>query len=366
MTVSVSLHVHLAQSTTKFTGIEAGRGLAAVLVVLAHATSIMAEPRFYDRLVWDGMLLRGGAGVDFFFVLSGFIIAWAHFDDIGQPGRLGRYALKRFLRIYPSYWCVLLPLSLLYALFPSAGEPSQHDPINFVFSVTLLPYPEHPILGVAWTLVYEVFFYFVFGCLIWCGRRAATLLLLWGGLVLFAQAFQSLPFPWSVPLNAVSLEFLCGIGAAHLLRHHRVRAPIPLAVSGIFLFVGVMVLMPLLSAYDLLIRGAFGLSASAAIVGIVECERRFSLGVPRPLRILGAASYAIYLVHGVALSFNIQILRRFAPGTLPLFVPLVVLVIGGVTAGIAFHYVVELPLSSYLRVRLLPRPSATLTSGKTA
>jgi peptidoglycan/LPS O-acetylase OafA/YrhL len=55
----------------------------------------------------------GHAGVDLFFVISGFIITYVHYDDIGTPSRLGRYAARRFQRIYPLYWLATLVTLIL-------------------------------------------------------------------------------------------------------------------------------------------------------------------------------------------------------------------------------------------------------------
>jgi peptidoglycan/LPS O-acetylase OafA/YrhL len=48
----------------------------------------------------------GDAGVEFFFVLSGFIIASAHAGDISRPARLIPYLQRRIIRIYPPYWII--------------------------------------------------------------------------------------------------------------------------------------------------------------------------------------------------------------------------------------------------------------------
>ncbi|NBQ54213.1 MAG: acyltransferase, partial [Proteobacteria bacterium] len=56
-------------------------------------------------------------GVDFFFVLSGFIILHAHMDDIGRPARLGRYLWRRAVRVYPIYWiCLTLSVGALVVM----------------------------------------------------------------------------------------------------------------------------------------------------------------------------------------------------------------------------------------------------------
>jgi peptidoglycan/LPS O-acetylase OafA/YrhL len=333
----------------KFAGLEVGRAFAAIFVILSHASAIMAQPRFFGVQLWDGRLEKFGAGVDFFFVLSGFIISWAHWSDIGDPARIAHYASRRFRRIYPPYWGILIPLFLAYLAMPWAGTPSQHDPINFLFSLALLPYPEHPVLGVAWTLVYEIFFYGLFGLLIWAGRKAIPLLYIWAiGIIAYNLADYPASFPLSFLFDSLNLEFLLGVLAAWVLRRFKVRVPFLLATLGISAFVLLMLLRYPVLDHPLLSRLGYGLAASVAIIGLVAGERNHGLKVPRFLRLLGAASYAIYLIHGIALSIVIQILVGASLTEVPLPLVLTILTAGGVLAGLFYHQLVEKPLGRFV------------------
>ena len=92
---------------TKMVSLEAARALAAIVVVLLHAANLMNVPHFSGKVGMDGIFDFGYVGVDFFFVLSGFIITYVHFGDIGKPLTIARYLWRRFSRIYPIYWFVL-------------------------------------------------------------------------------------------------------------------------------------------------------------------------------------------------------------------------------------------------------------------
>jgi peptidoglycan/LPS O-acetylase OafA/YrhL len=100
--------------------------------------------------------------------------------------------------------------------------------------------------------------------------------------------------------------------------------------------------------YPLVSRLIFGLSAALVIVGIVEVERSGKLAIPSGLQILGAASYSIYLVHPVALSFSLLTCWRFMK---PLSAEIisVPLIVGGVAAGILYHKVVEVQAMTFAR-----------------
>ena len=98
------------------TTLQAGRALAALAVAAFHLSITLGEPRYLGERVFEAFTHRGNLGVDFFFVLSGFIILHAHRRDIGVPGALGRYAWKRFARVFPIYWLYTAIFAALVAL----------------------------------------------------------------------------------------------------------------------------------------------------------------------------------------------------------------------------------------------------------
>src|SRR5271166_6887268 len=102
MTAKVSDASLSSSVPNKLLPLELCRGLAALLVACLHAGASIDKYYGYDI----GVVHNFGAGVDFFFVLSGFVITYAHWRDIGRPERVKTYYIKRFLRIYPPYWIV--------------------------------------------------------------------------------------------------------------------------------------------------------------------------------------------------------------------------------------------------------------------
>src|SRR5436305_9906897 len=102
--------------------LQACRAAAAILVVLFHASgSIFALAKYFDCKPFGRVFDFGYAGVDFFFVLSGFLMMHVHAQDFGQPRKLGAYCWKRFTRIYPAYWVVLALIVPVYFLLPGVG-----------------------------------------------------------------------------------------------------------------------------------------------------------------------------------------------------------------------------------------------------
>jgi exopolysaccharide production protein ExoZ len=92
-------------AAARLSGIQGLRGIAAVAVVLSHAARHVNMA--FGMPVLITAFQAGHAGVDLFFVISGFIILFVHHRDIGQPSRLCHYLGRRFNRVMPLYWVAL-------------------------------------------------------------------------------------------------------------------------------------------------------------------------------------------------------------------------------------------------------------------
>ncbi|HBR1796194.1 TPA: acyltransferase, partial [Klebsiella pneumoniae] len=141
-------------------GIQYLRAYAALLVVFNHLWSTGGVISKYL-----GFDIIGGFGVDIFFVISGFIMAYT-ISDYSKPERFGigwSFIKKRIHRIYPLHVLVLVPMILVYILecILKKDEVSIYSIIGSVF---LLPdftasSSYRMINPVEWTLVYEMIFY---------------------------------------------------------------------------------------------------------------------------------------------------------------------------------------------------------------
>lgn len=309
--------------------IQALRGFAALYVVVFHSGLALAHADF-PALAWltTHVIKRGHVGVDVFFVISGFIIAWVAVLGQGRgkaPEPPGEFLVKRAFRLGPPYWLMsmlhaawLNPVSTGVLLTSFAFLPQANVDA---------PYFGYPALYVGWSLNYEAFFYALCALgLALFGRRALWLVALalftttvivpfWHSGVVLRDP-EAL-YAWANPMQAMAanplvLEFLLGAGLAWVYALHRHRltptiARVLLAVGlGVFL---ISVIGPA-PKFDLFWRG---LPAGALLAGLVAMEHCGALRVPRVAVWLGELSYALYLVHPSVIEATHRLVGVLAP-----------------------------------------------------
>lgn len=328
-------------------GIEAARGLAAAAVVLFHAARHVAKA--YGATLPLTFLAFGHTGVDLFFVISGFIILYIHYDDIGRPLRLGRYVRRRLTRIYPPYWLALVATIIMDAIAHNALPSSM----SVIRSLSLIPSRTEPLLGIAWTLQFEIVFYVEFAVLI-AHRRAGLALfacfLLWTIATLLGLA-SSGPLPPSLCETYV-LEFFIGMATAWYLRAvppaQRPMRGTPLLCAGIILFalVGAAEDAGFLNPQAPGLRLAYGAPAGLIVLGLAILSER-GVTFPRPLLLLGRASYSIYLFQFVCIGLIWHVWQPAGPHA-PMLA-FVTLATAGLAGGTLIGVYVERPLLAALQ-----------------
>ncbi len=327
----------------KLKNVEMLRGIAATLVVFYHADKYYyGVPSLWPTKILGGLFAFGYAGVEFFFVLSGFIIATVHAADGGRPAIIPSFIRKRFVRIYPFYWCCLAVTVLGMVAVP--GVASRIDAAALVGSFALAGIePLRSVLFVAWTLFYEVVFYAIFCLYLWNRRAGLIMIPLWAIAGLVLRDYNHHEFYLLSPLNTL---FLVGIGCAAALKRWTIPMPIVLAVLGstLFLFAG---------AYDALVDhlsttkavALFGPASAIALMGFVEMERSGIAQVRGLPVVIGQASYSIYLTHMFIVTLISKACRQFhLSDVLPGELAFIVFATVAVAAGIGIHFAVEKPV----------------------
>jgi exopolysaccharide production protein ExoZ len=337
--VHISAELPADAAPAVFYNLQALRAYAAINVAVFHFALIPAS-----SVPWH----YGSFGVDLFFVLSGFIIAWST--------RAGHrhFLINRAIRVLPAYWIATCLFGLLLLLAMPADDALGWIGRSLLFLYG--PDGRPPILFVGWTLVYELVFYLVYAVALRAGWRRAPIAAI---VALFALAYGGrltgiTPRDW--PLL---VEFAFGL--AIFLWVDRTSAPLHLAVSMVLVGAGAILLFvfePSLHgqvgmAADQMRVARLGLPAAAVVLGLVQIERADMAARSRFVLALGAASYALYLLHPLVFSFVLP----FPAGPLALrFVIFTALLAVTIGVSLSFHAWVELPVLRVLRRNLTGGP----------
>lgn len=334
-----------------FGAIQMGRWVAAFAVLCYHASQSLSSfigdvPDWLKAVSASGFL-----GVDFFFVLSGFIIYYSHSSDERSIDALSRFGHRRFIRIYVPYLPIALALALAYHLLP--GLSAGNRDWSLLKTLTLLPLQGEAALSVAWTLVHEVVFYAIFGLLFY-GRMLAVGTSAWAGCIVGYNLLGLDLGPASnVVFHVLNLEFLFGVAAAYLLRK------LPPTSGALWIALGVVLAAPMLFlAPEGPARIVFGLGMALVILGAVLGEREGWLKPPSVSLQLGAVSYALYLLHVPILSITSRAGALFGLGwSLTLLMSLATCC----AAAFAYFGLIEKPLMALVRKRVASTEPAPAT-----
>jgi len=275
--------------------------------MLYHAT------RHYNLkgLNFIGNIFKNGyLGVDIFFVLSGFVITISSLKYFKNKNPL-EFTIKRITRIFPSFWLYLLfPLTILYFIFPQfINDKSAFEFSNYL-KVIFLTFNHPTISQVTWTLSFELYFYFLF-LMILINKSFKFLVVC----VLIFSFLNLVGLPVSQNLylkkyffSPLVLEFFLGILAAFILEKVRVNRNYLH-----FILFGISITLFLVFSYlnnnDIIQITKhnrfcyFGIASFLIILSALIFEKFNKISFNRYLVLIGDASYVLYLIHSIILSF---------------------------------------------------------------
>jgi exopolysaccharide production protein ExoZ len=312
------------------------RGFAAVAVVLYH----MSER-------YSGPFKIGAAGVDIFFVISGFIM-WV--TTAGGNWTPQQFMRRRVIRIIPLYWIVTGVTAVAIMLKPQFLYGHELSTARFIQSLFFVPPTRNgvffPVVIQGWTLVYEMFFYAVFATAL-IVPQSWRLWVVGALLSLFALLQPALPEGLLGTLaDPIILEFVGGMAIGRLSMSDSgpsLSVGILLLISGLVLFSTMGNFAPQLPRI-----ARWGVPAVLVVAGSVFAEQAAS--PTRPiylLKILGDASYSVYLWHVVVSAVVGGVLLHLAP---PLALEITLVCALTIGSTVILYFIVERPIGESLRL----------------
>jgi len=317
------------QPSTRFAAIDGMRGIAALWIALSHFyTSLLPAE---EARPWGELLHLifshhhlGYVGIYVFFVLSGFVIARNFYGMPMSIGLVGRFALRRSIRLDPTYWTVIVLTLALEAIKNKYALGTAHTWgvkysvaglfANLFYLNELLGYP--PIVAAGWTLCLEIQFYLVFALLellyyqtsrrvganpSWCRAVWFAPFFFWSILV-----YQLLPVGKAPTVTGLFIEYWYAffLGVMAWWVSSNICSGKWLAACLLLLSV-VVALDPSFSfhaASDPVDYGRPAGACAAMIASVLICLlarwRRLETGLNGPvLQYLGRISYSVYLIH---------------------------------------------------------------------
>lgn len=298
-------------SATRFRALDGWRGICALLVALHHV-------EIHGWLYWQPLVRNSWLFVDFFFVLSGFVIAHSYGDKLGTGERIKDFILRRLGRLWPLHLVMLaamIALELAHLVLqhthPIAGEhtafAADRSPFAIFTNLLLVQafgmHDSETWNGPAWSISCEFYTYLVFAavCFFTVNRKLrivfSGLFALLGLLVLarFSDYGMRETFHWAI--FRCFFGFFAGVLAyeawrAGAWRWFAGKTPVEivtLAIIGFFITV-----VPGHFALEYLATPLFAL---AVLVFANESGDVSRLLATAPAAALGRWSYSIYLVH---------------------------------------------------------------------
>lgn len=299
------MHVTSDEKRRTFHALDAARGIAALVVVLYHIPGVFRGTHFGS----------GYLAVDFFFGLSGFVLAHAYLDRLGS-GRmtLREFAVARVIRLYPLYALSLLLLLSILVVMKATGLPLPWSPVALAgklpFAMLMLPSPTLDFEAYlyafnipAWSILFELAVNLLFALVARHLRNARTrwaLILVSGALLALQIATQhelggATWHTLAAGVPRVCFSFFVGVQIHEWIRQRHAGTSLHNAWSVVAL--GVLLACLCGSDRHWLVFAAVFLVFPALIATLALSDVPGGVA-GRALRRLGVVSYAVYMLHG--------------------------------------------------------------------
>jgi peptidoglycan/LPS O-acetylase OafA/YrhL len=319
------------------------RAIAALMVVLHHSAWKGAQYSS-DPFSWFSV---GGAGVDLFFIISGYIMC--HTVDQKKVNFFS-FIKARLIRIIPIYWVLTSLALVIFLLFPEKVNSSGGS-TSIMASYFLFPTEDKLLINNGWTLSYEFLFYVLFGSCLAVKKTYKYLIPIGiiSSLVLLGLLTKSEYYAFNFITNPLLIEFAFGILAFYFSKTIKFESKygLPLIIVSILLFI---LVNNFYLDYSRVIK--YGMPALLFFLGMLIMEASFQRNrsnvILKILKKIGDSSYSLYLFHPFSLVACSIIFTLIGVNDLgSVFV--ILLLVTSVISGHLCYILLEKPLANHIK-----------------
>lgn len=328
-----------------FTGVQAIRFIAALLVVFSHVPSYIRDRGGLTA----PSLPTGQLGVAVFFAISGFVAVLT--TQHVRPNGARRFAYRRLARIVPLAWLVLTLKVVTGLLAPDVLERFRPDGWYVLASYLFLPARGgdglvQPLYTVMWTLSFELFFYGIVALALAARRTPLTVVAPTMTALACASAFRTDPWPaFQFHADPYVLLFVIGMVFGHVATRTASARTLAWGIVAVVVWTGAELVNPT--------HGIVLLPVATLTLGVILLvERWIPPRIVPSVDLLGDASYALYLTHPIAGPATVAVLAALLPSTTPWWLLGLAAAAVAVLVSIGIWFAVDRPLTRLFSDRL--------------
>ena len=258
----------------------------------------------------------GSAGVDLFFVISGFVMFITTYRNSGGWKASTIFIYARIARIYPLWWVMLSMLTIVWKLYPSIINRENLNP-NWLKDYLLIYKGESPLLEVGWTLIHEMYFYILFSFTLlffFNFKKRIYFILLWSFALITLSINNKIPSHsiFHLIFHPLTLEFVAGTLSGYALIYFKKKYGLLILIFGIFLFM-ISLWVSAFTSFNTLfgLKGylddwprvlLFTIPSALVVYGAAAVEKEHIGLLGRMFSKIGDWSYSLYLTHVMSLA----------------------------------------------------------------